>query len=284
MKMRKKSNDLLSAIRKVAMGAMVCLGMMATTQALTACSSSDDDNKENIEGYLTGSEWTYGKGAGTYSFYKNHLLMYEGTSSVVAGGASENPIFFGTWQIVDNSLTTTITTGHPTKFDKSGLMQGTLRDLHTEQSLTYDIVGIGKDGSVSMKQDKPYIIGTASDGKLYALNYHKNMFDNSDASAHDAALHGTWYLQVTEKSTGKSYMAILTFNADGTFHNVIEGKEDYTTTYTTKNGQVTINGYLSQDNTAKLYYINIGFCLKLYSPTYGYLAAILRPSREEAKQ
>lgn len=47
MKMRKKSNDLLSAIRKVAMGAMVCLGMMATTQALTACSSSDDDNLED---------------------------------------------------------------------------------------------------------------------------------------------------------------------------------------------------------------------------------------------
>ena len=72
----------------------------------------------------------------------------------------------------------------------------------------------------------------------------------------------------------------MTFNEDGTMHMVVEGLLDFTTTYNTKNGKATINGYITEGNVVSLYYINSdGLDVKFYNEKNGYMAAIWRKNR-----
>lgn len=76
----------------------------------------------------------------------------------------------------------------------------------------------------------------------------------------------------------------MTFNEDGTVRTVIEGFSDYTTTYATKNGKVTINGYLDEDFVVNLYYINSdGLVIKFFNEENGYMAAVWYKERSAAK-
>ena len=113
--------------------------------------------------------------------------------------------------------------------------------------------------------------------------------DISDETEHDGALRGTWYCVVTytnaEDGKKRNCMASMTFNEDGTMHMVIESVSDHTATYTTKNGKVTINGFLSKSDVVTFYYTNLnGIEIKLYSCENGYLSSIWFKNREDAKR
>ena len=79
-------------------------------------------------------------------------------------------------------------------------------------------------------------------------------------------------------------MGSMTFNEDGTLHMVIEGEKDFTTTYSTKNGKVTINGYLVENHVATFYYTGHRTFIHLYNCENGYLSSIWRKNRNEAGQ
>ena len=51
----------------------------------------------------------------------------------------------------------------------------------------------------------------------------------------------------------------MIFNADGTVQFVIGDVIDFTTTYETKNGTVTLGSYLLKDNPASFIYLQYGF-------------------------
>lgn len=132
---------------------------------------------------------------------------------------------------------------------------------------------------------RPLIVGTFANGNECQMRCGSSLNDISDETEHDASLRGTWYCVVTITKDGKKEdcMGSMTFNEDGTMHMVIEDHQDYTTTCTTKNGKVTINGYLVKNHVATFYYTNLyGIEIKLYSCENGYLSSIWFKNREDA--
>lgn len=134
---------------------------------------------------------------------------------------------------------------------------------------------------------RPLIVGTFANGNECQMRCGRTLDDISDETEHDGALRGTWYCVITITKDGKKEqrMGAMTFNEDGTLLMTIEGDKDFTTTYTTRNGKVTINGYLVEEHVATFYYINLyGSLIKLYSCENGYLSSIWRQNREEVYQ
>ena len=270
---QKIQNKLRRAI--FAICAMMAMSVMTT--AFSSCSSSDDDDeKVNIEEYLAGREWKINSTTGTYSFFKNHMVLYEGSPVFAPGGVGGEPnIGFGYWQMTGDKLTTQFVLGRPSNFDVSNLLNGTLSGIHLEENNTLS----GSGTSINIDQ-RPFIVGSFANGNECRLSCVKKMDDISDETDHDMALRGTWYAKVTEHSSGKNYIGSMTFNEDGTMHMVVEGLWDFTTTYTTKNGKATINGYITEGNVVSLYYINSdGLDVKFYNDKNGYMAAIWRKNR-----
>lgn len=270
---QKIQNKLRRAI--FAICAMMAMSVMTT--AFSSCSSSDDDDeKVNIEEYLAGREWKINSTNGTYSYYKNHMVLYEDSPGFTPGGlVSEPNIGFGYWQMTGDKLTTQFVLGRPAAFDVSNLLNGTLSGLHLEENNTLS----GSGTSINIDQ-RPFIVGSFANGNECRLSCVKKMDDISDDTDHDMALRGTWYALVTDYSTGKNYVASMTFNEDGTMHMVVEGLWDFTTTYTTKNGKATINGYITDGNVVSLYYINSDrICIKFYNDKNGYMAAVWQKDR-----
>lgn len=268
----------------MAIFSVVAMGMI--TASLAACSSNEDESKKNaakVKEYLAGNEWTINSTSGTYFYYKNHMVYYEDGGDLTPGGYVIEPnTAFGYWQMDGDKLTTRFEVGTPESFNIKNLLNGTLSGVHLQESnkLTGSRVSI----SIDMR---PLIVGTFANGNECQMRCGKSMNDISDETSHDAALRGTWYCVVTITKDGKKEqrMGSMTFNEDGTLHMVIEGKQDFTTTYTTKNGKVTINGYLVEDHVATFYYINLyGSLIKLYSCENGYLSSIWRKNRDEAYQ
>ena len=279
LRIMKKSTTLRSGWRKRIIGLSTSMAMgiaaLVSTVSLSACSSSDGEGSGeqiNIEEYLAGKEWAANSTSGTYSYYKNHMVYYEADGSVTSGGlASEPNVGFGYWQIAGDRLNTTFTVGRPSGFDVNTLLNEPLSGLHLEEN---NEMSAGKGGSINIDQ-RPYIVGKFINGNTCRLAYVKKMQDISDDTDHDAALRGTWYAMVTDFSSDKKYLGSMTFNADGTMHMVIESQQDFIATYATKNGQVTVNGYLTEDNKAIFYYINLdGICIKLYNSENGYISSI----------
>lgn len=263
---------------------VVAAGMISAS--LAACSSSEDESEKNaakVKEYLAGNEWTINSTSGTYSYYKNHMVYYEGSGQWTPGGLFGEPnTAFGYWQMDGDKLTTRFEVGTPESFNIKNLLNGTLSGVHLQES--NKITGSRVSVSIDMR---PLIVGTFANGNECQMRCGKSMNDISDETSHDAALRGTWYCIVTITKDGKKEqrMGSMTFNEDGTMHMVIEGEKDFTTTYSTKNGKVTINGYLVENHVATFYYINLyGSLIKLYSCENGYLSSIWRKNREEAYQ
>lgn len=252
--------------------------MMAMTATFSSCSSDDGDEKKvNIEEYLAGREWSINSTTGTYFYYKNHMVYYyEGSPVFAPGGVGGEPnIGFGYWQMTGDKLTTQFVLGRPAAFDVSNLLNGTLSGIHLEENNTLT----GSGTSINIDQ-RPFIVGSFANGNECRLSCGKKMDDISDATDHDMALRGTWYALVTDRATGKNHVASMTFNEDGTMRMVVEGLWDFITTYTTKNGKATINGYITEGNVVSLYYINSdGLDVKFYNEKNGYMAAIWRKNR-----
>lgn len=268
----------------MAISAMVAIGMV--TASLTACSSSDDESEKNaakVKEYLAGNEWTINSTSGTYSYYKNHLVCYAGGGGLTPDGHVIEPnTAFGYWQMDGDRLTTRFEVGTPKSFNIGNLLNETISGVHLQES--NKLTGSGTSVSIDMR---PLIVGTFSNGNECQMRCGRTLNDVSDETDHDAALRGTWYCVITITKDGKKEqrMGSMTFNEDGTMHMVIDDKEDFTTTYSTKNGKVTINGYLVENHVATFYYINLyGSLIKLYSCENGYMSSIWRKNRDEAYQ
>lgn len=268
----------------MAISAMVAMGMV--TASLTACSSNDDESEKNaakVKEYLAGNEWTINSTSGTYSYYKNHLVCYAGGGGLTPDGHVIEPnTAFGYWQMDGDRLTTRFEVGTPKSFNIGNLLNETISGVHLQES--NKLTGSGTSVSIDMR---PLIVGTFSNGNECQMRCGRTLNDVSDETDHDAALRGTWYCVITITKDGKKEqrMGSMTFNEDGTMHMVIDDKEDFTTTYSTKNGKVTINGYLVENHVATFYYINLyGSLIKLYSCENGYMSSIWRKNRDEAYQ
>lgn len=268
----------------MAIFSVVAMGMM--TASLTACSSSEDESEKEaakVKEYLAGNEWTINSTSGIYSYYKNHMVCYEGGGGLTPDGHVVEPdVAFGHWQMEGDNLTTRFEVGRPEGFNIGSLLNGTLSGVHLQES--NKLTGSGTSASIDMR---PLIVGTFANGNECQMRCGNSMNDISDETDHDAAIRGTWYCVITMTKDGKKKdcMGSMTFNEDGTMHMVIEGEKDFTTTYSTKNGKVTINGYLVENHVATFYYTNLyGSLIKLYNCENGYLSSIWRKNRDEAYQ
>lgn len=268
----------------LAISAMVTMGMV--TASLAACSSSEDESEKEaakVKEYLAGNEWTINSTRGTYFYYKNHMVYYEDGGDVTPGGYVIEPnTAFGYWQMDGDKLTTRFEVGTPKSFNIGNLLNGTLSGMHLQES--NKLMGSRVSISIDMR---PLIVGTLPNGYECQMRCGKSMDDISDETDHDVALRGTWYCVVTytnaEDGKKRNCMASMTFNEDGTMHMVIESVSDHTATYTTKNGKVTINGFLSKSDVITFYYKNLsGVEIKLYSCENGYLSSIWFKNREDA--
>ena len=264
--------------------AVAAMGMM--TASLAACSSSEDESEKNaakVKEYLAGNEWTINSTRGTYSYYKNHLVYYEESGGLTPGGYVIEPnTAFGYWQMDGDRLTTRFEVGTPESFNIKNLLNETISGVHLQEN--NKLSGSGVSISIDMR---PLIVGTFANGNECQMRCGKTMNDISDETDHDAALRGTWYCVITITKDGKKKdcMGAMTFSEDGTMHMVIEGVSDHTATYTTKNGKVTINGFLTKNDVVTFYYTNLnGVEIKLYSCKNGYLSSIWFKNREDAKQ
>ena len=266
--------------------AVVAAGMI--TASLAACSSSEDESEKNaakVKEYLAGNEWTINSTRGTYFYYKNHMVYYEEGGGLTPGGYVIEPnTAFGYWQMDGDKLTTRFEVGTPKSFNINNLLNETISGVHLQESNKLTVSGAS--ASIDMRQ---LIVGTFSNGNQCQMRCGKSMDDISDETDHDVALRGTWYCVVTitntENGKKRDCVASMTFNEDGTMHMVIESVSDHTATYTTKNGKVTINGFLSKSDVVTFYYTNLsGIEIKLYSCENGYLSSIWFENREDAEQ
>lgn len=263
---------------------VVAAGMIMAS--MEACSSSDDESEKNaakVKEYLAGKEWTVNSTTGTYSYYKNHMVCYEDGGGLTPGGYVVEPnVAFGHWQMDGDKLTTRFEVGRPAGFNIGNLLNETISGVHLQES--NKLTGSGTSASIDMR---PLIVGTFANGNECQMRCGRTLDDISDETEHDGALRGTWYCVITITKDGKKEqrMGAMTFSEDGTLRMVIEGDKDFTTTYTTRNGKVTINGYLVENHVATFYYINLyGSLIKLYSCENGYLSSIWRKNRDEAYQ
>ena len=213
------------------------------------------------------------------------MVYYEDGGDLTPGGYVIEPnTAFGYWQMEGDKLTTRFEVGTPKSFNIGNLLNGTLSGVHLQES--NKITGSRVSISIDMR---PLIVGTLPNGYECQMRCGKSMDDISDETNHDVALRGTWYCVVTitntENGKKRKCMASMTFNEDGTMHMVIESVSDHTATYTTKNGKVTINGFLSKSDVVTFYYKNLsGIEIKLYSCENGYLSSIWFENREDAER
>ena len=280
-----KKNFLMKMKRSMmAIFSVVAMGMI--TASLAACSSSEDESEKEaakVKEYLAGNEWTINSTRGTYFYYKNHMVYYEDGGDLTPGGYVIEPnTAFGYWQMDGDRLTTRFEVGTPKSFNIGNLLNETISGVHLQES--NKLTGSRVSVSIDMR---PLIVGTFANGNECQMRCGNSMNDISDETDHDAAIRGTWYCIVTMTKDGKkrNCRGAMTFNEDGTMHMVIEGEKDFTTTYSTKNGKATINGYLVENHVATFYYTNLyGSLIKLYNCENGYLSSIWRKNRDEAYQ
>lgn len=280
-----KKNFLMKMKRSMmAIFSVVAMGMI--TASLAACSSSEDESEKEaakVKEYLAGNEWTINSTRGTYFYYKNHMVYYEDGGGLTPDGHVVEPdVAFGHWQMDGDKLTTRFEVGRPKGFNIGNLLNETISGVHLQES--NKLTGSGTSASIDMR---PLIVGTFANGNECQMRCGRTLNDISDETDHDAAIRGTWYCVITMTKDGKkkNCMGSMTFNEDGTMHMVIEGEKDFTTTYSTKNGKVTINGYLVENHVATFYYTNLyGSLIKLYNCENGYLSSIWRKNRDEAYQ
>lgn len=267
----------------MAIFSVVAMGMI--TASLAACSSSEDESEKNaakVKEYLAGNEWTVNSTRGIYSYYKNHMVYYEDGGGLTPDGHVVEPnVAFGHWQMEGDKLTTRFEVGRPKGFNIGNLLNETISGVHLQES--NKLTGSGTSASIDMR---PLIVGTFANGNECQMRCGRTLDDISDETEHDGALRGTWYCVITMTKDGKKKdcMGSMTFNEDGTMHMVIEGEKDFTTSYTTKNGKVTINGYLVENHVATFYYTGHRTFIHLYNCENGYLSSIWRKNRNEAYQ
>ena len=221
----------------------LCIIGMGT--GLTACGGSDDgEGEKNFTEKLYGKKWIMdGNKKTTFRFFRNHLVeCNSGTATSSGALTSGDAMFFGTWTATDNSLSTSFTSGTNGGFDWNSILYGKLTV---------------KDA----KNDNDRMLFTSPDGNehefLYVSSYSQNntFTDYTDETAHDKALHGTWHATAYANNQAVEYT--ITVNKDGTVRwQQPDNDIDFTASYSTKNGHVTVDHVLVP-NSDKASYIYI---------------------------
>lgn len=240
---------------------LAALAIMAMGMGTASCSSDngDDEKDRNFSQQLYGKVWTLdGKKGTTVRFFRNHLVEYNGGTSVSSGAlAGGSSLFFGTWQATDSRLTTTFTSGTTGGFDWNSILYGTL----TLKEVT----------------DKDRIVFTAPDNTEHDLMHlstysdSKTFTDYTDDTQHDKALHGTWHATAYIDNRAVEYT--ITVSKDGTARwQQPDNGIDFTSTYTTKNGHVTVDHILVPNSSAASYiYIREEKRILFYTEDYAML-------------
>ena len=253
MKRKRMKNWLCAALL------VACAGM-----GMTAC-SSDDDKEEatqtKIENCLYGKKWILRRWfmdsdteKTTYSFFRNHLVMCESETKVTSGMLTwDTSLYFGTWQVSENKLSTTFTSGSVKGFDWNNILYGTLT-VNMLASNTNEIECTDPQGETR------YLAYYMREG------WTKRTFtDYTDTSDHDRALQGTW--QMTAYKNGQPTDFTITIGKKGDVHfTTDDGEIDFTSTCTTRNGHVTFSDYLVPGSGEKSYiYIRKDDAVQLFS-------------------
>lgn len=235
---------------------LTALCLVAVGTAIASCGS--DDGEENgtvsqsrIENYIYGKKWFLQRWSmdinenTTYSFYRNHLVMsFTGAGKLTSGMLTyDNTIYFGTWQVQGDNIITSFTTGTYPREDMNNILYGTL-----------NVTGLDS------KTDN--ITCTDPQGETRNLTHYetygskkRTFTDYTDESSHDRALQGTWHATAYINNQPVEYT--ITVGKNGTVrwqqpdHDI-----DFTSSYTTINGHVTVDHILVPDSK-KVSYIYI---------------------------
>lgn len=245
------------SLRHHLLSALTILALGASTLSLAACSSDDDDNSgnsNNASEYILGKKWAFDGNKDTkFSFYRNHLVVCDGGIKVSSGMLTPNEaLFLGTWQINNNKLTTTFTSGTNTGFDWNSILYGTMniKSVESNNSVIYFTDNDKKEHDL-----------------MYLSSYSQNntFTDYTDDTAHDKALHGTWHMQAYVNNEPAN--ATMIINKDGSARFLIDIiGSDIPATYTTKNGRVTFSNYIFENTSTKSFiYIREDNRILLYS-------------------
>lgn len=157
--------------------------MTAACVSVSSCSSDDTDgtfSERSVEEYITGYKWYLDNNKRSeYRFYRNRLVSSMSSGKVTSGSltyAESN--FFGTWGVADGKLVTTFTAGAYEGFDWNDILYG---------SLTIN----------KIQKEYHEIETTAPNGDAHTLSsygMYNDFVDYTDASDHDGALIGTWWV------------------------------------------------------------------------------------------
>lgn len=223
---------------------MLLLAMMtAVVVSMGSCSSNDDADgtfsEKRVENYVTGYKWYLDNNKRSeFRFYRNRLVTCMSSGGVTSGSltwAESN--FFGTWAVADGKLVTTFTSGAYEGFDWNDILYG---------SLTID----------KIQKEYHEIETTAPNGDSHSLSsygMYNDFVDYSDASDHDGALVGTWW--VTAYATdGTAAKFIMTIEKKGKVRfTAPEIDIDITSTCSTKNGHVAFDIFLTPATGSRSY-------------------------------
>lgn len=223
---------------------MLLLAMMtAACVSMGSCSSDDDGDgtysEKYVENYITGYKWYKDNNKRSeFRFYRNRLVTKTSSSGVTSGSltwAESN--FFGTWAVVDGKLVTTFTAGAYEGFDWNDILYG---------SLTIN----------KIQKEYHEIETTAPNGDAHSLSsygMYNDFVDYSDASDHDGALVGTWWV-TGYASDGTAAKFTMTVGKKGKVRFTAPKIDiDITSTCSTKNGHVAFDIFLTPGTGSRSY-------------------------------
>ena len=242
-------------MKKIFSFSLTAAMLLAMGASVTSCSSDDDDgtfSEKRVEKYVTGYKWYLDNNKRSeFRFYRNRLVTCMSSSGVTSGSLTwAESYFFGTLAVADGKLVTTFTSGAYEGFDWNSILYGSLT---INELLT------------NVKE----IRATAPNGDEHELNvrsWRDEIVDYSDASDHDGALVGTWWVMAT-LNDGSAVRFTMTIGKNGKVNFTSPSLNvDINTTCSTKNGHVAFDIFLTPGTGSRSYiYVREKNMLVLYS-------------------
>ena len=236
---------------------LLAVCMMALSVGVCSCSKDHDEgnNCAKMESHLCGVEWKEYGTQRMVRMYRNHLVETWVKEKPVVGQLTDNGSFYGTWMLVCDKLNTTFNAGVNYGFNQNMLMYGTMT-VGTDEWNEWH----GKD----------------TQGKEHEYYYEKQFTDYTDDTAHDKALHGTWTTTVKVSSEGNIRECTLTImvSRDGSVRYVLPELDntDRTSTYTTKNGHVSLTDFVQDGRNVSYIYVRYDDRIEFYDEEKGITA------------
>ena len=234
-------------MKKIFRMTMLLVMMMAACVSMGSCSSDDDADgtfsEKRVEEYVTGYKWYLDHNKRSeFRFYRNRLVTCMSSGGVTSGSltwAESN--FFGTWAVADGKLVTTFTTGAYEGFDWNSILYGSLTITELRSNFK-NIEATAPNGDAHELGSYMVSYGTSND-----------FVDYSDASDHDGALVGTWWV-TGYASDGTAAKFTMTVEKKGKVRFTAPKIDiDITSTCSTKNGHVAFDIFLTPGTGSRSY-------------------------------